>query len=67
MGLDTLEIMKMRNEAKFGLEDQLRTNDASREEERVRAAENAISIPSDHNFYPESSDTSSEPASSSSK
>ena len=42
MGLDTLEMMKMINEAKFGLEDQLRTNDTSREEERVRAAENAI-------------------------
>ena len=60
-------MMKMINKAKFGSEDQQRTNDASREEERVRAAENAISIPSDHNSDPESSDTSSEPASSFSK
>ena len=57
----------MINEAKYGLEYQLRTNDASREEERVRAAEYEISIPSDHNYDLESSDTSSEPASSSSK
>ena len=56
-------MMKMINEAKFGLEDQLRTNDASREEERVRAAEDDISIPSDS----ESSDISSEPAPSYSK
>ena len=62
-GLDTTEMMKMINEAKEGLEDQLRTNDASREEEPVRAAEDKISIPS----YSESSDTSSEPASSSFK
>ena len=67
IGLDTIEIMKMINEAKDGLEDQLRTNDASREEERVRAADNDVSIPSDHNSDLESSDTSSEPASSSSK
>ena len=31
VGLDTSEIMKMINEDKFGLQDQLRTNDASRE------------------------------------
>ena len=37
IGLDTTERMKMINEAKDGLEDTLRTNDASREEERVRA------------------------------
>ena len=30
IGLDTTEMMKMVNEAKDGLEDQLRTNDASR-------------------------------------
>ena len=59
-GLDTTEMMIMINEAKFGLQDQLRTNDASREEERVRAAENVISIPSDHNSDSESSNTSSE-------
>ena len=55
--------MSMINEAKDGLEDTLRTNDASREEERVRAAEDEISIPSDS----ESSDISSEPSSVSSK
>ena len=37
------------------------------EEERVRAAEDAISIPYDHNSDSESSDTSSKPVSSSSK
>ena len=37
IGLDTSEMMKMINEDKFGLQDQLRTNDASREEERVRS------------------------------
>ena len=31
IGLDTTEMMKMINEAKDGLEDQLSTNDASRE------------------------------------
>ena len=31
IGLDTTEMMKIINEAKDGLEDQLRTNDASRE------------------------------------
>ena len=49
IGLDTTEMMKMINEAKDGLEDTLRTNDASREEELVRASEDDISIPSDHN------------------
>ena len=49
IGLDTTELLKMINEAKFGLKDQLRINDAIREEERVRAAEDVISIPSDHN------------------
>ena len=67
IGLETTEMMKMINEAKDGLEDQLRTNDAIREEERVGAAEDEISIPSDHNSNLESRDTSSEPASSSSK
>ena len=37
IGLDTTEMMKMINKAKDGLEDTLRTNYASREEERVRA------------------------------
>ena len=67
IGLDITEMMKMINEAKGGLEDQLRTNDSSREEEHGWAAEDEISIPSDNNSGLESSDTSSEPASSSSK
>ena len=67
IGLDTTEMMKMINEAKDGLEDTLRTNDTIREEERVREAEDEISISSDHNSDLESSDTSSEPAAPSSK
>ena len=35
IGLDTSKMMKMINKAKDGLEDILRSNDASREEERV--------------------------------
>ena len=34
-GFDTSEMMKMINKSKDGLEDQLRENDACREEERV--------------------------------
>ena len=49
------------------MQDQLRKNDALRKEERDQAAEDEISIPSDHNYDSESSGTSSEPASSSSK
>ena len=46
-GLDITEMVKMINKDKEVLEDQLRTNDASREEERVRAIEDEISIPYD--------------------
>ena len=67
IGLDTTEMMKIINEAKDGLEDKLRDIDTSREEECVRAAEDEFSIPSDDNLDSESSDTSSEPALSSSK
>ena len=56
-GFDTSEMMKMINTAKDGLQDQLRENDARREEERVQAAEYEISIPSDHNSDSESSNT----------
>ena len=49
IGLDTTETMNILNEAKNGLEDQLGNNDTSREEERVRAAEDEILIPSDPN------------------
>ena len=52
---------------KEGLQDQLRKNDAVREEERYLAAEDMESIPSDHNSDSESSGTPSKPASSSSK
>ena len=66
-GFDTTEMMTMINTAKEGLQDQLCKNDALREEEHVQAAEDDISIPSDHNSDLESSDTSYEPATSSSK
>ena len=61
---DTTEIFKMINTARDGLRDQLCENDELREEEHVQAAEDDISIPSDHNPDSESSGTSSEPASS---
>ena len=48
-GFDTAEMMKMINTAKDGLQYQLRKNDACREEERVQAAEDEISIPFDQN------------------
>ena len=67
IGLDTTKRMTMINEAKDGLEDTLRTNNASTEEECVRAAEDAISLSSNDNYDSESSNTSSEPASSSFK
>ena len=58
IGLDTTKMMTMINEAKDGLENTLRTNDAIREEEHVQAAEDEISISSDENTDAESSDTS---------
>ena len=57
----------MMNTDKEGLQDQLRKNNAVREEERDLAAEDMESIPSDHNADLESRGTSSKPASSSSK
>ena len=63
-GFHTTEIMTMINTARDGLQDQLRENDDLREEERVQAAEDESSIPSDHNPDSESSGTSSKPASS---
>ena len=66
-GFETTEMTTMINTAKKVLQDQLRKIDALREEERVQAVEDEISIPSYHNFDSESSSTSSEPASSSSK
>ena len=48
---DTTEMMTMINTAKEVLQDQLRKNDAVREEEeRYLAAEDVESIPSDHNY-----------------
>ena len=47
-GFDTTEMITMINTAKEGLQDQLRKNDAVREEERYLAAEGVESIPSDH-------------------
>ena len=64
---DTSEMMTMINMDKEGLQDQLRKNDAVREEERDLAAEDVELIPSHHNSDSESSGTSSKPASSSSK
>ena len=66
-GFDISKMMTMINMAKEGLQDQLRKNDAIREEERYLSAEDVESIPSDHNSDSESSGTSSKPASSSSK
>ena len=42
--------MGMINEAKYGLKNTLRTDDAIREEERVCAAEDAITLSSDDNY-----------------
>ena len=59
--------MRMINEAKEGLEDTLRNNDAIREEERVCMAEETIILSSDDNSDSETSKISSEPATSSNK
>ena len=56
-GFDTSEMMTMINMAKEGLQDQLRNNDAVREEERDLAAEDVESILYDHNSDSESSGT----------
>ena len=63
-GFDTTKMMTMLNTARYGLQDQLRENDALREEEHVQAVEDESSISSDHNPDSESSGTSSKPASS---
>ena len=64
-GFDTTEMMTTINTAKEVFKDQLRKNDAVREEERDLAAKDVESIPSDHNYDSESSGTTSNPASSS--
>ena len=55
------------NEAKDGFKNTLRNNYAIREEERVRAAEDAITHSSDDKYDSETSNTSSKPATSSNK
>ena len=64
---DASKMTAMINEAKDGLKNTLHTNDAIREEERVCMAEDVITLSSDDNSDSESSDTSSEPATSSNK
>ena len=59
--------MRTINESKEGLEDTLRNNDAIREEERVRMAEEMIILLSDDNSDSETSEISSEPTTSSNK
>ena len=53
----------MINTAKAGFRDQLRKNNAVREEEFDLKAEDVESIPSNHNYDSESSGTSSKSAS----
>ena len=64
IGLDTTKMMTMINTTKDGLLDRLRDNDQVRQEENFQAAEDEVSIPSDHNSDSESSSTSYKPASS---
>ena len=49
-GYHTTEMMTMINTARYGLQDQLRENDALREEEHVQSAEDESLIQSDHNL-----------------
>ena len=60
-------MMGMINEAKEGLKITLRNNDLIREEEHVRMAENTIILSSDENYDSETSEISSETATSSNK
>ena len=48
-GFDTTEMISMINTDRYGLQDQLRDNDALTEEEHVQPSEYESSIPSDHN------------------
>ena len=66
-GFYTTEMMTMVIMTREGLQEQLCKNGAVREEELDLAAEYVESIPSDNNSDSESSGTSFEPASSSSK
>ena len=60
-------MMGIINEAKEGMKNTLRNNDAIRGEERVRMAEKMLIVSSDDNSDSETSKTSSEPATSSNK
>ena len=64
---DASKMMRMINEAKEGLEDTLRKNDAIREEECVPMAEETIILSSYNNSDSETRKISSEPAMSSNK
>ena len=59
--------MKMINDTREELESTLRHNDEIREEERVHMAEETIILSSDDNSDSETSEISSEPATSSNK
>ena len=61
------KVMRMINEATEVLEDTLRNNDAIREEERVRMAEDTNILSSDDKSDSETSEISSEPETSSNK
>ena len=61
---DPSKVMRMINKAKEGLEDTLGNNDTIREEERVCMAEETIIFSSDDNSDSETSEISSEPATS---
>ena len=56
-GFDTTEMMKIIKTDRYGLQDQLRENDALREEKHVQASEDESSIPYDHNHDSESRGT----------
>ena len=55
--VDTSKMMGMINEAKEGLKNTLRNNDAIRQEERVRASQETVTLLSDDNSDSETSET----------
>ena len=57
--VDTSKMMGMIKEAKYVLKNKLRNNYAIREAERVRSAEETITLSSDENYDSETSETSS--------
>ena len=64
---DASKMMGMINEAKEGLKNTLHNNDAIREEQHVRMEEETIILASNDNSNSETSEISSEPATSSNK